>query len=206
MLGQQEWQKNLFNMRIDIYPDFATQEEINALNEWTQLGVKNKWLDIGYCIEKPKVNRLTSRMYGNRFEYPKIVIDLSERIRKFLGIDIYPLIEGHGRDGVVVSYTLPGGDVYKHLDPKSHNGVATLRCNILTQKADSGCQLYVGGTPVNFNVGDLHCYLVSEHYHWATEVEGSTPRIMWMFGAHVPAEDWNSGKIKPNINMLLEAH
>ena len=182
-------------MRIDIYPNFATQEEIIALNEWVELGVKNKWLDDGIDEKGPIKNRLTSRMYSYRYEYPQIVRDLSDRIRKFVGIDLYPLIEGHGRDGVVVSYTLPGGDVYKHKDP-SGMGMATLRCNILTQAPEAGCQLYVDGTPVNFNVGDLHCYLVSEHYHWATPVEGNTPRIMWMFGAHVPAEDWNSGKIK----------
>ena len=184
-------------MRIDIYPNFATQEEVNALNEWAELGVKNKWLDSGITDYHHSTNkRLTSRMYGSRYEYPQIVRDISDRIRKFVGIDSYPLIEGHGRDGVVVSYTYPGGDVYKHKDPKSIDNLATLRCNILTQKADAGCQLYVDGEPVNIDVGDLHCYLVSEHEHWATPVEGNTPRIMWMFGAHVPAEDWNNGKIK----------
>jgi hypothetical protein len=184
-------------MRIDIYPNFATQEEINALNEWAELGVKNKWLGIGITVgAKATTTRLTSRLYGDRYEYPQVVRDLSDRIRKFISISSYPLIEGHGRDGVVVTYTYPGGDVYKHKDHQSVEGLATLRCNILTQKADSGCQLYVDGQQVNFNVGDLHCYLVSEHEHWATKVEGNTPRIMWMFGAHVPAEDWNSGKIK----------
>lgn len=194
MLYCQEW-LSPFNMRIDIYPKFATQEEIKSLNEWAELGVKNKWLDVGVSSGKRTTKRLTSRLYGGRYEYPQIVRDVSDRIRKFVGIDSYPLIEGHGRDGVVVSYTYPGGDVYKHKDPRSME-MATLRCNILTQKADAGCQLCVEGEPVNIDVGDLHCYLVSEHEHWATPVEGNTPRIMWMFGAHVPAEDWNSGKIK----------
>ena len=187
-------------MRIDIYPNFATKAEIDELNAWAELGVKNGWLSLGVTAGAVKVStRLTSRLYGDRYQYPQIVRDLSDRIRKFVGIDTYPLITGHGRDGVVVSYTYPGGDVYKHKDPVGM-GMATLRCNILTQKADAGCQLYVDDEPVNFNVGDLHCYLVSEHYHWATPVEGSTPRIMWMFGAHVPAEDWNSGKIKACVS------
>jgi hypothetical protein len=86
--------------------------------------------------------------------------------------------------------------VYKHKDPKSIDGLATLRCNILTQAADAGGILYIEGQQVDVKEGDLHCYLVSEHEHWATEVEGSTPRIMWMFGAHVEANDWNSEKIK----------
>lgn len=185
-------------MRIEIMPNFATQAELQTLNNWVALGVKNKWLDSGVDSNGLISKRLTSRMYYDRYEYPEIVRSLSQRIRKFVGVEQYSLIDGHGRDGVVVSYTLPGGDVYKHKDPKSSVGLATLRCNILTQKADAGGVLYVDGQQVDVEVGDLHCYLVSEHEHWATKVEGNTPRIMWMFGAHVPAEDWNSGKIKVN--------
>lgn len=183
-------------MRIEIYPNFATQEEINALNEWAELGVKNKWLYLGIDIKNRTRFRLTSRLYPYMYEYPQIVRDVSKRAREFVGVESYPLITGHGRDGVVVSYTYPGGDVYKHKDPKSVDNLATLRCNILTKKPDAGGVLYVDGQQVAIEAGDLHCYLVSEHEHWATIVEGSTPRIMWMFGAHVPAEDWNSEKIK----------
>jgi hypothetical protein len=184
-------------MRIDITPNFATQEEINALNEWVELGVVNKWLGFGLTTaNKITTTRLTSRLYGYKYEYPQAVLSLSKRIRKFVGVNTYPLIAGHGKNGVVVSYTYPGGDVYKHKDPKSVEGLATLRCNILTQKPDAGGVLYIDGKQINIEVGDLHCYLVSEHEHWATKVEGETPRIMWMFGAHVPADDWNSGKIK----------
>ena len=183
-------------MRIDVYPDFATEEEVNALNTWAELGVKNKWLFNGISNGLITYKRFTSRMYGDRYEYPQVVRDVSKRVREFVGVDSYPLILGHGRDGVVVSYTLQGGDVYKHRDPRSAMGLATLRCNILTQAPEKGGELYVDGVQVKLNVGDLHCYLVSEHDHWATEVEGNIPRIMWMFGAHVPAEDWNSRKIK----------
>jgi len=183
-------------MRIEIIPNFATQKEIQELNSWAEEGVKNKWLDIGISSNFFTNLRVTSRMYGARYKYPQVALDLSERVRKFVGISAYPFIVGHGRNGVVVSYTYPGGDVYKHKDPKSSDGLATLRCNILTQKADAGGVLYVDGKQIDINVGDLHCYLVSEHEHWATKVEGNTPRIMWMFGAHVPADDWNSEKIK----------
>jgi hypothetical protein len=65
----------------------------------------------------------------------------------------------------------------------------------MTQDADAGGNLYIGGEKTDVSVGDLHCYLVSEHEHWVESVQGNTPRIMWMFGAHVPAEDWDSGKI-----------
>ena len=186
-------------MRIEIVRNFAIQDEIDKLNSWAINGVAKKWLDVGITNYKFFTDkRLTSRLYGDRYEYPKTVLSLSERVRKFVGVENYPLIKGHGRDGVVVSYTLPGGDVYKHKDPKSSTDLATLRCNILTQKADEGGVLFVDGQQVDVEVGDLHCYLVSEHEHWATEVKGNTPRIMWMFGAHVPADDWNSGKIKAN--------
>lgn len=183
-------------MRIDVIPKFATEAEIQALNDWANLGVSNKWLDTGICNRNLTSLRVTSRLYAGRYQYPQAVLDVSKRIRDFLGLNEYPLITGHGRNGIVVSYTYPGGDVYKHKDPKSSEGLATLRCNILTQKSDVGGILYVDGQQIDINVGDLHCYLVSEHEHWATKVEGNTPRIMWMFGAHVPAEDWNSGKIK----------
>lgn len=184
--------------RIVVVRNFITKDEVNELNRWAELGVAKKWLDNGINSQGFISNRLTSRMYGHRFNYPSIVNILSDRIRKFVGIESYPLIEGHGKEGVVVSYTLPGGDVYKHKDPKSSEGLATLRCNILTQQADEGGVLYVEGQRVDINVGDLHCYLVSEHEHLADEVKGNTPRIMWMFGAHVPAEDWNNEKIKVN--------
>jgi hypothetical protein len=179
-----------------IVRNFATQEEVNALNEWVGLGIKNKWLDFGVTdFVRMTTKRVTSRLYGHRFKNPQIVNDVSQRIRKFVGVDSYPLISHQGRDGVVVSCTYPGGDVYKHTDGRSQEGLSALRCNILTQKPDAGGLLYVEGKQIDVEVGDLHCYLVSEHEHWVTEVEGNTPRIMWMFGAFVPAEDWNSGKI-----------
>lgn len=184
-------------MRIEICKNFATAYEIDQLNNWTDLGVKQKWLDSGITEGRQQtVKRLTSRFYSNRYQYPQVALDLSARIRKFVGVDAFPLIEGHGQNGIVVSYTMPGGDVYKHKDPRGPGGLATLRCNILTRQPEAGCQLYVEGVPVGIGVGDLHCYLVSEHEHWATAVDGSTSRIMWMFGAHVPAEEWNAGHIK----------
>lgn len=183
-------------MRIEIIPNFISKDEIDALNAWAELGVVNKWLDKGISQTTANHLRVTSRLYADRYQYPEIVKRISKRIREFVGVDEYPYIEGHGKNGVVVSYTFPGGDVYKHKDPRGKFDYATLRCNILTQKADKGCQLYIDNVPVNINVGDLHCYLVSEHEHWVTPAEGNTPRIMWMFGAHVPAHDWNSGKIK----------
>lgn len=183
-------------MRVEIFRNFLDAETIAELNAWTVLGVENGWLDDGISNYRYGYSlRKTSRIYSQRFEYPQIVRDVSERIRAFCGLSQYPLITGHGRDGVVVSYTLPGGDVYRHRDPAGAMGLATLRCNVMTQAADAGGILHIEGKRIDIEVGDLHCYLVSEFAHSATTVEGNTPRIMWMFGAHVPADKWESGAI-----------
>lgn len=184
-------------MRIERIKNFLTQAECDALNAWTDLGVQNKWLDIGVTHKNlGYTGRFTSRMYGSRYVYPEIVLEISARVRSYCGVSTYPLIAGHGRDGVVVSCTFPDGDVYHHVDPRSESGIATLRCNVMTRAADAGAVLHIGGQVVDIEVGELHCYLVSEHQHYVTKVEGNTSRVMWMFGAHVPAEDWNSGLIK----------
>lgn len=184
-------------MRLEITPNFLSQDECNVLNAWTHLGVENKWLDNGICTEKSTAKRLTSRFYADRFEYPKEVIELSNKIRAFAGVDSYPIIEGHGRNGVVVSYTTPGGDVYKHKDPKEFGmfGASALRCNVMTQGAEDGAELFVNGSKVDITVGDLHCYLASDFEHYVTEVKGNTPRILWMFGAYVPKNLWENGEI-----------
>jgi hypothetical protein len=66
----------------------------------------------------------------------------------------------------------------------------------MTRAADAGAELYVGGQLVDIEVGELHCYLASEFEHKVTEVQGNTSRVLWMFGAAVPAGDWESGKIQ----------
>jgi hypothetical protein len=200
-------------MRIERYKNFLTLEECNSLNVWVDEGIKNKWLNVGMGalpngnLLMRDVNgelihlynkRFTTRLTGNRFQYPQIVLDISNRIRKFCGIDFYGLIEGHGRDGVVVSCTFGEGDVYKHKDSPSEEGLATLRCNVMTRKPDGGGTLHIGEQPIDVEVGELHCYLASDFEHYVTEVQGETGRVLWMFGAHVPFEDWESGKIKFN--------
>jgi hypothetical protein len=161
-------------------------------------GVKNKWLDSGVFNGTSVAKRLTTRMYGYRFEYPEYVLDISNRIRKFCEVDSYGSIKGQGKDGIVVSCTFAGVGVHKHLDGPSVEGLATLRCNVMTRSADTGGKLYVGGEHIDIEVGELHCYLASDFRHSVTEVEGNTSRVLWMFGSYVPKEDWESGKIKFN--------
>jgi hypothetical protein len=182
-------------MRLEITPNFITPEECALLNDWVYEGVDKGWLDNGVCKGKVTNKRLTSRFYGDRFEYPKEVIELSNRVRSFVGVSNYPIINEHGKNGIVVSCTKPGGDVYTHKDPKER-GMSALRCNVMTQNAEDGAELFVGGNKVDIKAGDLHCYLASDFEHYVTEVKGNTPRILWMFGAYVPKEDWENGTIK----------
>jgi hypothetical protein len=70
----------------------------------------------------------------------------------------------------------------------------------MTRKVDAGGVLYLEGQPVDIEVGELHCYLASDFSHQVTEVKGETPRVLWMFGAYVPSQDWESGAIKVGAN------
>lgn len=187
-------------MRVERIKDFISEEERQKLNAWVRLGVQNRWLDHGLSRRQSGYQkRLTSRMYGDRFEYPAVARNIASRILDLLGLDESSIIVGHGKNGIVVSCTFDGGDVYEHRDPRRESdGMATLRCNILTQAAEQGGKLYLDGTETDVGECELHCYLASEHLHFVSEVKGQTPRILWMFGAHVPAEDWDTGKIQIN--------
>jgi len=177
-----------------IVREFASPEETHKLNLFVDEGVPLGHLDKG--ISRGRLgydNRLTTRLYGDRFVYPDIVHSVFSRITDRLRLhDLKKSVAGGGRDGVVVSCTYPGGDVYAHSDPKEDEGkLDVLRCNILTQAADSGGLLQVGGVPIKLEVGDLHCYLASDVVHSVSVVEGETPRILWMFGYQISKSDWN---------------
>lgn len=184
-------------MRLYILRNFLSTNECQELNNIVIDGITNNWISTG--ITKGRTiakNRLTSRFYGTRFITPSIVLDISNKVRDCINISQYSVIQGHGKDGIVVSCTSEGGDVYEHKDP-TEPGLAALRCNIMTQKPESGGVLYIEDQEVPLECGDLHCYLASEHLHRVSIVHGSISRNLWMFGAYVPADDWNSGKIIP---------
>jgi len=192
-------------MRIERFKNFLSPDECNLLNQWVDEGVEKKWLDAGYSRgESNYTSRVTNRMYGHRFKFPQNILDISNRVREFCGVNSYGFIDGHGRNGIVVSCTFPGGDVYDHQDPKSFTQpiLSALRCNVMTRDSDAGGKLYVGGEHIDIEVGELHCYLASDFRHSVTEVEGNTSRVLWMFGAYVPFADWESGKIKFNNRIV----
>ena len=163
---------------------FISQFQCDEMNEWVNCAIEKKWLDfgidpdLGWAYQK----RLTTRAYGNRFEYPEIVYQIFEKISETLGLtDLPKSIAGGGRGGVVVSCTYADGDVYEHIDPMEGDR-HVLRCNIMSQKADLGADLYIGNKRIDVEVGELHCYLPSDVPHYVTTAKGRTPRIMWMFG------------------------
>ena len=176
---------------VQIFKNFLTEEECKILTEIAITGVQEKW--IGPGLSRGKFNyqkRYTSRMHMYGKKYPSYVIGISNKIREFMNIDQYPLIINHGSEGVVVSVTFNGGDVYEHCDPRSDKGWTTFRCNVMTQAPEDGGKLYIEDELIDLKVGDLHCYYASEQKHYVTEVEGNTPRVLWMFGAHRPLKDY----------------
>jgi len=178
---------------IFIVKNFINESVCGELNSWVEQGVKDKWLDRGisrgsnWSYEK----RLTTRNYADRFEYPAIVYDVFGSITKELDVtDLSKSVTGGGKDGVVVSYTVAGGDTYAHIDPKEGR-LEVLRCNVLTRKPTDGGVLFVGGEQIDLNVGDLHCYLPSTVEHYVTETKGNVSRILWMFGYQCTIERFN---------------
>jgi hypothetical protein len=184
-------------MKILFKSDFVSPEECAQLNRWVVEGVKEKWLDAGISrgAEWVYPDRVTTRNYGDRFEYPEVVYRIFDRITDSLGLhDLPKSVIGGGKNGVVVSCTFPGGDVYPHRDPMEDDR-HVLRCNIMTQAADDGAQLFIGGNKIDINIGELHCYLPSYVEHYVTEVKGVTPRIMWMFGYQITPERFAQIKV-----------
>ena len=176
-------------MTVKLFKNFLSVKECEELNKVAKKGLNEGWINVGVNYQdRAYAKRYTSRMHMVDAEYPQIVRDIATKVRQFAGIDKFRIIDGHGKDGVVVSVTFKGGEVHLHKDPRSVMGMPTYRCNVLTQANEDGCDLYVGGKKVDVEVGDLHCYMVSEVEHYVTEAKGDTPRIMWMFGAHIPLE------------------
>jgi hypothetical protein len=176
-----------------IVREFLSPEEIHELNQFVDEGIPLGYLDKGISRGlRGYEGRLTTRLYGDRFVYPEIVHSIFSKITDRLRLhDLEKSVEGGGKDGVVVSCTYPGGDVYAHKDPMENGGkLHVLRCNILTRAADSGGLLQVGGLPIKLSVGDLHCYLPSDVVHSVSTVEGNTSRVLWMFGYKINKFDW----------------
>jgi hypothetical protein len=183
-------------MDVLVKKNFITADDCLKLSSWVDVGVENKWLDKGVSrgSQWEYGKRLTTRNYGDRFEYPSVAHEVFKKITDALDLHgVRKSSAGGGRDGIVVSCTFPGGDVYKHTDPLEGK-LQVLRCNIMTRPADAGGELFVNDQKINVGVGDLHCYLASNSPHYVTEVKGSTPRVLWMFGYQFSFQDFDQLK------------
>jgi hypothetical protein len=141
--------------------------------------------------------RVTTRM-AKEIDYPEIAYEIKDKIKNYISnIKKSPIIHSHGKDGLVISVTYDGGDVYEHLDPKIDLNFSCLRCNILLSKPEEGGTIYINSKPYDINAGDLHCYLVSEYPHRVDKCFGETPRVMLMYGWLINKEDWEEGKHLP---------
>jgi hypothetical protein len=173
---------------------FIAPEECSILTDWAVASADTQFVDgVSGNWETKEfiqvITRKTNRMSRN-IQYPDLVYTIQNRLREaFPLIKEAEVIEGHGKDGVVVSITYDGGDVYRHKDPATDwqaPGTVALRFNILVSAAESGGLIHVEDATYKLQAGDLMAYSVSENYHHVETCFGSTPRIMFMFGFCVP--------------------
>lgn len=179
-------------MRIEVKTGYLGLSECEALNAWADMGVSNGTFTNGRNADgSTNPLRFTTRL--SPASYPPSVYDLDTAVRAYCGVSSYAPCQ-QGTNGIVCNYIQPGGDVFAHTD-QPENGLAILRCNIVTRAAQSGGELFVGGQALPLTAGELHCYLASEFEHYVTTVGGNLPRVMWSFSALVPAADWETGTI-----------
>jgi hypothetical protein len=193
--------ENNFDGQVLLVPNFLSPEEVQILKDWAnQAVIDGQFVDgITGDWDKKEFDR-TKKRFSNRMSqninYPELVKTLQDRIRQTVQLTANaPVIENHGKDGVVVSITYNDGDVYKHKDPSVGEGVVGLRCNILASKAESGGTIHVENKTYDLNEGDMMCYLVTEYYHSVDVCYGNNPRILFMFGFVVDKDSWENNNI-----------
>lgn len=193
-----------FDGKVLIIDSFLSNEECQELKSWAIKSQSQFVQGISRNSNGEIIRtdtRLTNRMSEN-IEYPELVYNIQSRLRILFGLEEAGLIEGHGKDGVVVSITKNGGDVYKHKDPNMNLSLSCLRLNVLVSKSETGGIIHVNDKTYNPNVGDLMCYLVSEYEHMVETCNGNELRIMFMFGFLVNYKEWESGKYFDKVRFL----
>jgi hypothetical protein len=185
---------------VNVVQNYLPEAECDELNAWVRDAIANDKLGYGITTNgsykdphrEPSPLRYTSRMYAKKYEYPQLVRDIHARIEQEFNLSKWhEPVHLHGRDGVVVSATLPGGDVYLHKDPMATFELDTLRCNIITSETQGG-MIHVGKERYKLKKGDMMQYLVSRHEHKVEPIIGKDGdmRILWMFGWCVDGNEW----------------
>lgn len=183
-------------MRVEIVDNFISSAEAEELNLFTINGVINKTFLNGKMSSH--LNPLGAQMvtrFTPQIVFPETALNIQNRLKKLLDLndnDIYTL--GHPL-GIVVNCSFRPAKVVRHKDTKQ-NGFSLLRCNVLSSAPESGGVLHVDDIPFQQKELSVYFCLVTDHYHYVTEVEGVKPRILWQYGFNVFTDDWNSGKIK----------
>jgi hypothetical protein len=185
-------------MRLERIPNFITEAERKELIAWMDDGIENGVLVAGFSRgEFGYTGRKTTRLNPGSTEFPKIAFDIQKRLLDSFEWTDKSMIEPLDGGGMVAVVTYPGGDTYKHKDPKILS--SAVRFNIILQKPVSGGELYVEGQNFSCDERELHCYNVTENEHWVTEVGGDITRYLWIFGMSIPYKDWEDGHIKRKV-------
>jgi hypothetical protein len=197
-------------VRVEIARNFVTASECAELSAWAFDAIDKGWMGNSEMLtaRSDAAKRVSTRATGHLFEHPTLVKSIIDRIEETVGYGSSEAIDYQGRDGMFVNVTYPGkgGHLMLHRDGRPPNGKSILRCNFLTSAPEAGGVLHLRGEPLDVGEGDLHAYLATEYEHFFDDVGGSKPRIMWIFGVCVDAEDWESGKIKFGEKNVLSRH
>lgn len=190
------------SIKVAVVRNYLDKESCEQLNQWVldviAQGNIGRAITISegshYTVSDRAIaeHRYTSRMYSENYEYPPLVKDIFTRIKTELNLKNASVSSNGGKEGVVVSCTYPGGDVYLHKDPKEGVATSVLRVNILSKAAKFGGVIHVENNAFNLEQGDMMAYLVDEYEHCVEPVGEGDPRIMWMFGLLLPKNLWES--------------
>jgi len=193
------------SIKVAVVKNYLDRASCEELNQWVlqaidqgKIGTGITTPEGGHYLQPERVtakHRFTSRMYSDNYVYPALVTGIFDRIKTELNLKNAAVSKNGGRDGVVVSCTYPGGDVYPHKDPKEGVAVSLLRVNILSKTAQAGGTIHVENATFNLEQGDMMAYLVDEYEHYVEPVEEGGPRIMWMFGLLLPKQLWEANVI-----------
>lgn len=129
--------------------------------------------------------RQTTR-FTEDVEYPKVALEIKERIRKKIGIktDFNPKY----KDGMVASYGFEHDSCSIHTDPTWYPNHITYHCVVLLSAAETGGIPVLDKIKYPIEEGDGLFYAVSEIPHGTTLTTGEKPRMIWIFGYSIPLE------------------
>ena len=184
---------------VNVIRNYLPHDKCDELNDWVKNSINENKLVFGITrgtLATSRTNlRYTSRFGDKNYEYPQLVRDLHKQIENEFNLTKWAEPKhSHGKDGVVVSATKNGGNVYFHNDPiDDQRPKDVLRCNILTSETEGGL-IWVGNQSYVLQKGDMMQYLVSKHTHGVEKVIAKEDeyRIMWMFGWYVDGDEWEA--------------